>query len=196
MLATTFVVCSPITFAALLFTRMIRYGRPVTLWNVGVNVIGPPSVLNLNRCDIVAASLAPSVEPPFFLIAYAMASIASAPVWRPPRDLLRPELDPARRWQVEPGEQVDERRLPGPVRADQPEHLVGRQLEVDVLEGLDPLERARDSDCPERWVGPRTCMQGPTLELSRQSGQWMLATTFVVCSPITLATLLLTTTIR
>ena len=45
----------------------------------------------------------------------------------------RAELDPPRRRQVEAGEQVDERRLAGAVRADQPEHLVGRELEVDVL---------------------------------------------------------------
>ena len=35
-----FVVCSPTTLATLLFTSITRYGRPVTLWSVGVKLIG------------------------------------------------------------------------------------------------------------------------------------------------------------
>src|SRR5262249_39401722 len=118
------------------------------------------------------------------------------PVRRPAGDLPRAELDPSRRGQVEAGQEVDEGRLPGAVRPDQPDHLVGGELEVDGLEGLDPLERARDADRPERRARPCAARQGLTPELSRQAGQWMLATTFVVCSPITLATLLLTSMIR
>ncbi len=63
------------------------------------------------------------------------------------------ELDPPARRQVEAGQQVDERRLAGAVRADQAEHLVGRELEIDVLERLDALEDAGDAEGPER-AGP------------------------------------------
>src|ERR1019366_6760257 len=84
MLGIFCVVCSVRNFATLLFTRTTRYGRPVAPWNVGVKVIGPPSVLNFVRWDRIAASLAPFVEPPAFLIAYTIASIASAPVMKPP----------------------------------------------------------------------------------------------------------------
>ena len=59
---------------------------------------------------------------------------------------------PARR-QVEAGEQVDERRLAGAVGPDQAHDLSGRELEVDVRERLDALERARDAEGPKR-VGP------------------------------------------
>ena len=58
-------------------------------------------------------------------------------------------ISPARR-QVEAGEQVDERRLAGAVGADQAEHLARRELEVDVRERLDALERARDAEGPKR----------------------------------------------
>ena len=49
---------------------------------------------------------------------------------------LSAELDPPGRRQVEAGEDVDERRLAGAVRADQAEDLVGLELEVDVRERL------------------------------------------------------------
>ena len=56
----------------------------MTLWSPGEKLIGPPSVWNLCRWARMFASVAPFVEPCAFLIAYAIASIVSAPVMKPP----------------------------------------------------------------------------------------------------------------
>ena len=53
-----------------------------------------------------------------------------------------------------PRQQVDERRLAGAVRADQPDDLVAVELERDALHGLDAVERAREVGGPERSSGP------------------------------------------
>ncbi len=44
----------------------------------------------------------------------------------------------------EAGDRVDERRLAGPVRADQPDQLAGLDFEVDVDDGVHAPERHRD----------------------------------------------------
>ena len=58
--------------------------------------------------------------------------VPAAPVRRPARDVAALELDGARRRPVEAAEHVDERRLAGAVRADQPDDLAAAQLERDV----------------------------------------------------------------
>jgi hypothetical protein len=55
---------------------------------------------------------------------------------------------------------------------------------------MDSLERPGDAEGPERPGPSAGCC------FALQLGQWMVAMTFVVCSPITLATLLFTTTMR
>ncbi len=114
-----------------------------------------------------------------------------AAVRRPARDLDPAELDPARGRQVEAGEQVHERRLPGPVRPDQADDLALLEREVDILERLDACERARDAEGPER-SGPSASLVGDY----RQPDQWMFGIFCVVCSPMTLATLLFTSITR
>ena len=56
--------------------------------------------------------------------------------------------------EVEAGDDVDERRLAGSVRADEPDHLVPMELERHVPKGLHPLEGTRDRGGPERCSGP------------------------------------------
>ena len=56
--------------------------------------------------------------------------------------------------EVEAAEQVDEGRLAGAVRPDQPDDLVAVQLERDALHGLHPVERAGQAGGPERSSGP------------------------------------------
>ena len=79
---------------------------------------------------------------------------APAPVRAPAGDVALVELDRAGGREVEAGDQVDERRLAGAVRADQADDLVPVQLERDVVERLHALERARDGGGPERSPGP------------------------------------------
>ena len=70
---------------------------------------------------------------------------------RPPaRDIATLELDRALVREVEAAEDVDERRLPGSVRADQADDLVPVELERDVAQRLHALERTRDGGGPER----------------------------------------------
>jgi hypothetical protein len=69
MSAMTLAECVVSTFALLPLITITRYGRPVTLWRSGLKLIGPPSVLNLCSFSRIAASLAPSVEPPALRIA-------------------------------------------------------------------------------------------------------------------------------
>jgi hypothetical protein len=78
---------------------------------------------------------------------------APAALRRPARDLAALELDRAARREVEAGDQVDERRLAGAVRTDQPDDLFPPELEIDAVERLDPFEVAGDADRPEYRSG-------------------------------------------
>ena len=82
---------------------------------------------------------------------------APAAVRAPARDLAAVELDRAGGREVEPGHQVDERRLARAVRADQADDLVLVQLERDVVERLHALERARDGDAPAAFPAAWGC---------------------------------------
>ena len=73
---------------------------------------------------------------------------------RPRGDLPARELDRAGGREVEAGEDVDEGRLAGSVRADQADDLVAVQLERDVAERVEPFEGARDGGGPESVSGP------------------------------------------
>jgi hypothetical protein len=73
-----------------------------------------------------------------------------AAVRRPGGHVLAVELDRPGVGAVEAAEHVDERRLAGAVRADQPDDLAARELEGDAAERLHPLERAREPGGPER----------------------------------------------
>ena len=64
------------------------------------------------------------------------------------------ELDGALVREVEPGEDVHERRLAGSVRADETDDLVPVQLERHAPKRLHALEGARDGGGPERCSGP------------------------------------------
>ena len=77
-----------------------------------------------------------------------------APMRPPARDVAPLELDRALVGEVEAGEDVHERRLPGPVRPDEPDDLVPMELERDVAKRLHALERTRDAGGPERGSGP------------------------------------------
>jgi hypothetical protein len=78
----------------------------------------------------------------------------SAPVRGPARHVATLELDGALVREVEAGENVDERRLAGAVRADQPHDLVPVELERHAAERLHALERTRDGSGPEGSSGP------------------------------------------
>ena len=77
-----------------------------------------------------------------------------APVRPPARDVAAFELDRSLVREVEPGEDVHERRLAGAVRADEADDLVPVQLERDVAERLHAVEGTRDAGGPERGSGP------------------------------------------
>ena len=83
------------------------------------------------------------------------ARAISADVQR--RDLLAAEHDGAGRRPLEAGEHVDERRLAGAVRADQPEDLALPQLEVDAVERLDAADVHADVSRLEKRLAPRPC---------------------------------------
>ena len=72
----------------------------------------------------------------------------------PARDVTPFELDGALVREVEPRQDVHERRLPGAVRADETYDLVPVQLERDVAERLHAVEGTRDAGGPERGSGP------------------------------------------
>ena len=75
----------------------------------------------------------------------------------------------------EPGDGVDERRLAGPVRADQPDKFAGTDFEVDVDDGVYATERHRDPasdeqahDSPTNWgsAGSVSPSRSPTPTLA------------------------------
>ncbi len=72
----------------------------------------------------------------------------------PGRDRVVAERDRAGRREVEPRHHVDERRLAGAVRADQPDDLVAVHLQVDAPQGVHALEGARNGGGPETAPGP------------------------------------------
>jgi hypothetical protein len=72
----------------------------------------------------------------------------------PAGDVAIAELDRARRRQVEAGEHVDERRLAGAVRPDQPTTSRAVELERDLLQRLDACERTRNGGGPKGFFGP------------------------------------------
>jgi hypothetical protein len=73
----------------------------------------------------------------------------AAALRRPAGHVAGLELDAPGRRPVEPGQQVDERRLAGAVRPDQADDLVPAQLELDVRQRGDALEGPGDADGPE-----------------------------------------------
>ena len=78
---------------------------------------------------------------------------------RPPaRHVPLLQLDSPAIREVEPGDDVDEGRLPGAVGTDQAHDLVPAELERDVLKRLHALERSRDAGGPER-SGPPIVMR-------------------------------------
>ena len=83
-------------------------------------------------------------------------SRTTAPVGPPARHVAALELDGALVREVEARDEVDERRLPRAVRADQPDDLVAAHLDGDVLEGAHSGERPRDAGGPECSSGPPT----------------------------------------
>jgi hypothetical protein len=60
----------------------------------------------------------------------------------PAGDLLAAKLDRPGAGEVEPGEDVHEGRLAGAVRPNKADNLVPMELERDVLQRADTLERA------------------------------------------------------
>ena len=84
----------------------------------------------------------------------ARDSGASAAIGPPPRHVPPFELDGALIREVEARNEVDERRLPRAVRADQPDDLVPVQRERDPLDRVDAVERAGELGGPERSSGP------------------------------------------
>jgi hypothetical protein len=73
--------------------------------------------------------------------------LARTLVGRPLRDLVVADVDHALGRLDESAQSVDERRLPGAVRPDQPEDLLLAEREVDAVHGLDALEVDLDSLC-------------------------------------------------
>ena len=82
-----------------------------------------------------------------------------------PRHVPAAELDRALVGPVEAGEHVDERRLAGAVRPDQPHDLVVVDLEIDAGERLHALEGPRDGggpeQCPRAAACPSVCVSTP-----------------------------------
>src|SRR5947208_1027295 len=99
---------------------------------------------------------------------------SGAPVGAPAGDLATAQLDGARGRQVEAGEEVDERRLAGAVRADEADHLVAVQLERDFLQRPDALEGTRNGGGPKGLFGPPLELAGrrgtPQLQLRDDLG--------------------------
>ena len=79
---------------------------------------------------------------------------AGAAARAPASDLPALELDRALARNVEPAEHVDERRLTGAVRADQPHHLVPVQLERHVLQRARTPSNDRETEEARRSSGP------------------------------------------
>ena len=80
---------------------------------------------------------------------------------RQPVDVLTVQLQTAGVPLHHTADQVEERRLPGSVGADDAEHLTAVDLDVDVLQGLDAAERAAEAvalenrTIPDRDAGGR-----------------------------------------
>jgi hypothetical protein len=74
---------------------------------------------------------------------------AATPMRGPRSDLGSPELDSAGCRPVEAGDDVDERRLAGAVRADQADNLVTLQLKVHAVQRAHALEGAGNCGRPE-----------------------------------------------
>ena len=68
----------------LLWILITRYWRPKTVWNCGEKLTSPERVGTFLNFSIVAASVAPFVEPFERRIAVATPSTAAEPVTNPP----------------------------------------------------------------------------------------------------------------
>ena len=80
--------------------------------------------------------------------------------------------DRARSGRREAGDDVEQRRLPGAVRSDEPDHLARLDLEADGVEGDDAAEGDGDVVRPRGWrpgagAGPR-----PAAASGRGRGSW------------------------
>src|SRR5579864_8601889 len=84
MLAGEEAVTSFTNFALLLLITITRYARWNTVCRFALKLTLPDSVGTLWNLTMMLASFAPFVDPPAFLIAYAMPSIAAAPPRKPP----------------------------------------------------------------------------------------------------------------
>src|SRR5215204_4376031 len=99
----------------------------------------------------------------------------------PPSDVPTLQLDHAGRRPVEPAQDVDEGRLAGAVRADQPDDLAAAELERHFSERMHALERPRHGGGPERLSGPPPAL----VKRCRQ----IFATTLATIVPTTFGTL-------
>ena len=70
-----------------------------------------------------------------------------------PMSSLPAKIDRAVRRAHEPGDRVDERRLAGPVGADDEAHLVLRQVEVETVDGVEGVECDVQTADLEQWRG-------------------------------------------
>src|SRR5262249_39349319 len=93
-------------------------------------------------------------------------------------DVFALELDEAARRLVDAGEHVEERRLPGAVRADQAHRRLPRDREVDVVDGEQSAElltqHLRDENvvlhASTSWIGV-SCTPVPTSSLRLPQGK-------------------------
>ena len=72
-------------------------------------------------------------------------------------DVLAPQYDAAAGCALEPGEHVHERRLAGPVRADQPEDTPPLQRQIHAVHGLDRPDVNLDLPRLEGFGGESVC---------------------------------------
>jgi hypothetical protein len=72
------------------------------------------------------------------------------PVRRQARHVGTAEADPAVRWTLEAAQRVDERRLAGAIRPDQPEDLPLVDDKVDAIQGVNAIEIDAKSFRPQR----------------------------------------------
>src|SRR5205085_7182654 len=95
--------------------------------------------------------------------------LADDPMRRGAEQALAVERDLARVRPVEPGDQVEERRLAGAVRADQPADLAALDAERDVVDGDDAAEAPRH--VLEREQGHRAYLKTTPSKSIRESLQ-------------------------